>query len=63
MIMREMFTCPIDNTKPETIEKAKKIIFETASEMGFTNYDEFVVSKYKDIDGSHKYALNANFNT
>lgn len=61
-VNRQTFTIDLkDNTK-ESIEAAKKLMFECASEMGFTGYDQFKVQRCKDEDtGQLKWRMDVNF--
>lgn len=60
--IRQLFTYPIPDTKPDTVAKAKKEIESCASEMGFIGHEPFKVQKYEEL-GKVGYRLEAIFNT
>lgn len=63
-VKRQLFTYPLENNHPHTIEKAKQEMAQCASEMGFIQNEGFVVQKFNCRDtGTMKYRLEANFNT
>lgn len=60
---QQVFTYPLPDTKPETIVKAKKLIYECAGEMGFNaNHTPFKIEKYRETEtDTIKHRLEATF--
>ena len=62
--MRETFTCNLKDDSKESIDAAKKLMWECASEMGFCGHDEFKLSRVHDHDtGKMGWRLDVNFHT
>lgn len=61
---RMPFTCELPNDNPETVEKYKRLIGESANEMGFSDTDGFSVVHHKDPNtGKQSIRLDAWFYT
>lgn len=60
--MRQIFTHPLENTYEQTLDEAKRTIWNVATEMGFSSNDGWEVKKY--LEGNKtKIALNSTFYT
>jgi len=46
--MKQLFTCPLDNLKEQTIEDAKRLIYSVALEYGFPYCGEPQIKLSKD---------------
>ena len=59
---RQLFSCPLENTSEFTIEKAKKLIYQCANEMGFTaNHTPWEIQRFRDENNDIKCRIQATF--
>ena len=59
---KQLFTCPLPNNSEHEVEKAKKLIYEMASSMGFIKHHPWRLEIFHDReDDMRKWRLEADF--